>query len=243
MNVGILGLGEIGKAFKEVIAEKYPVYGRDLGYDEIGDKKVDILHVCIPYSDNFVKIVVREIQDLKPRLVIIESTVAVGATRRIANQVKCLIAHSFVRGIHPNLAEGIKTFVKMIGGMDKESAEEADKHFRILGIKSFHFIPPEISEAAKLWDTTYYAWNIIFQKEVWKYCQKNGLDFEIVYDYANRTYNEGYTKLGHPEFIRPVLGQVNGPIGGHCLIPNATILEAKSGNPITKFILNRNKTY
>ena len=59
MNIGILGLGEVGQAIKKLCLKKHRVFARDLKLDEFKDKKIDILHVCIPYSKNFEKIVIR----------------------------------------------------------------------------------------------------------------------------------------------------------------------------------------
>jgi len=72
MKVGILGYGEVGKA----IAKFYnnPKI-KDIDRDD-GLKGVDILHVCIPYSDKFADIVKKEIKNIKPKLTMIHSTVA-----------------------------------------------------------------------------------------------------------------------------------------------------------------------
>ena len=242
-NVGILGLGEVGSSLKNVISKYYPVFGRTRDIDEIGNKKIKILHIAIPYSKNFIKIVVKQIKELKPELTIIESTVAVGTTRKISKQVKCLLAHSPVRGVHPHLEEGIKTFVKMVGGIDRRSAEETSKYYKSLGLKTFHCVGPETTELGKILSTTYYGWCIVFQKEAFRLCQKFGVDPSIAYDLFNLTYNEGYSKLGKRNVIRPILVQMNGPIGGHCIGSNCQILEAQSGNVLTRTIIRRNKTY
>ena len=239
MTIGILGCGEVGGSLKKVVAEKYPVYCRDLGLDEIGDRKIDVLHICIPYSDKFVDVVVETIKELKPGLVLIEATVKVGTTREIAGKVECKIAHSFIRGIHPNLDKGIKTFTKMVGGINVESAEEANDYYQSLGLKTHCCVKPEESEAAKLWSTTYYALCIVLQKEVYKYCQEHDLDFGAVYEKSNFAYNWGYDRLGLPDFVRPVLKQVDGKIGGHCLISNCGIL----GGDVADFILEKNDEY
>ena len=240
MNVGILGCGQVGNSLKKVVAEKYPVYCRDLTFDEIGDKKIDVLHICIPYSDKFVEATVKTIKELKPKLVLIEATVKVGTTRKIAGQVDCKIAHSFIRGLHPNLEAGIKTFMKMVGGIDAGATRAASEYYESLGIRTISCKKSEETEAAKLWSTTYYAFCIVFQKEVYKYCQENGLDFDDVYTAANNFYNWGYEQLGRLDVIRPVLTQVDGKIGGHCLIDNCRIL---GDNPIPEFVLKQNEKY
>src|SRR3989344_5362217 len=93
-KVGIIGYGEIGKAISKFY--KKPLI-KDLNRDD-GLKSVEILHICIPWSDNFVEIVKKEIREIKPKLTIIHSTVSVGATKKIGGRT----VHSPVRGVHPN---------------------------------------------------------------------------------------------------------------------------------------------
>ena len=62
-----------------------------------------------------------------------------------------------------------------------------------------------------------------------KLCDEYNLDFMEVMTKYNNTYNEGYTKLGKPNVVRPVLYPTD-KIGGHCVIPNAKLL------PRTKLI-------
>ena len=230
-KVGILGYGEVGQA----IAKFYdnPRIKDLKKKDDLAG--VEILNVCIPWSSNFVKIVRSEIKRMKPKLAIIHSTVALGTTKKIGGNV----VHSPIRGVHPNLYRGVKTFVKYIGADSKKAGEMAKKHLEGLGIKTKLFYPSATTEALKLWDTTQYGWMIILNKEIKKWCDKKGLDFEAIYKEANKSYNEGYRKLGRPEVIRPCLKHVPGKIGGHCIVPNCKLLDSE----ISKFILNKNNLY
>jgi len=230
-KVGILGYGEVGQA----IAKFYD-------NPKIKDLKrkddltgVEILNVCIPWSNNFVKIVREEIKKIRPKLTIIHSTVALGTTKKIGG----MVAHSPIRGVHPNLYRGVKTFIKYIGADNKKAGEMAKNHLDRLGIKTKLFYPSATTEALKLWDTTQYGWMIILNKEIKKWCDKKGLDFEAVYMEANKSYNEGYRELGRPEVVRPCLRHMPGKIGGHCLIPNCKLLDSE----ISKIILNKNNLY
>lgn len=226
----IIGTGQVGSALFEVLYDKYDVTGIDI--DRFALEEFDVIHVCIPYVDGFVTDVTNyKLQYLAPGgLVIIHSSVAVGTSDRLG------AVHSPIRGVHPNLAEGIRTFTKFFGGA---RAEEAAGIFRDLGITCVHTPDARNTEALKLWDTTYYGWNIVFEKAVHAYCDKHRLDFNIVYTRANRTYNNGYVRLGMPEVLRPVLDHREGPIGGHCVIPNAKILCSE----IADFILEKDADY
>lgn len=230
-KIGILGFGEVGRAIAKFY--KNPKI-KDLDRDDVLEG-VEILHVCIPWSDNFIKIVKGEIKKIKPKLVIVHSTVAPGTIKKLGK----IVVHSPIRGIHPKLFEGIKTFVKYIGADNKKAGNLAKKHLESLGIKTKVFYPSVTTEALKLWDTTQYAWFIILNKEIKKWCSKKRLDFEKVYTDANKTYNEGYLKLGRPEVRRPYLKYMPGKIGGHCVIPNCRLLDTE----FAKFILKKNRSY
>jgi UDP-N-acetyl-D-mannosaminuronate dehydrogenase len=237
-SVGILGFGEVGRAMAKFYKKSRLRQGcggqvriKDLKRDD-GLKGVEVLHICLPWSKNFVKITKKAIKEIKPKLAIIHSTVAVGTTKKI----KGMVVHSPVRGIHPELYKGIRIFVKYIGADNKKAGKMAKKHLESLGIKTKLFIPSATTEALKLWDTTQYTWMILLNKEIKKWCDKKGLDFKAIYEEANKTYNEGYQKLGKPEVVRPYLRYMPGKIGGHCLIPNCYLLDSE----ISKTVLREN---
>lgn len=223
----VIGRGQVGSALIEVLSERYVVKSIDI--NERLKAKFEVVHICIPYNQGFDASVRSYLAKyLAPLgLVIIHSSVAVSTSRSF------YAVHSPIRGVHPNLAEGIRTFTKFFGGW---RAEEAAKIFRKLGIKCVTTRDSADTEALKLWDTTYYGWNIVFEKAVKAYCDEHGLDFNVVYTQANRSYNKGYAELGMGNVQRPVLEHRGGPIGGHCVIPNAKIL----GGEIADFILEWN---
>lgn len=216
-KVGILGFGEVGRAVAEFY--KNPLI-KDIGRDD-GLKGVEILHICLPWSKNFVRIVKKEIEKIKPKLTIIHSTIAPGTVKKIGG----MIVHSPVRGVHPRLYQGIKTFVKYIGADNEKVANLAEKHLKSLGIKTKVFFPSVATEIGKLLDTSYYGLVIAWHGEMKKLCDKYKIDFEKAVTDFNKTYNEGYAKLGKPNVIRPVLYPPKGGIGGHCICENAKILK------------------
>lgn len=228
----VIGTGEVGSALYRVLKEKYEVYKRDLENIDLEGIEFEVMHICFPWSENFVRQVVAYKEEYKPRFTIIHSTVPVGATRACGKNVW----HSPVRGVHPKLERSLKTFVKYIGG---EFEPRLIQYFENCGIKTEFLGDAETTEAMKLWETTQYAWFIILQKEIWRYCQERLLDFEKVYTEANRTYNEGYEKLGMPHVRRPILKHIPGPIGGHCVIPNCRLLNS----PLSRIIENINSSY
>lgn len=227
-KIGILGFGEVGQA----IAKFYGLAGspqakiKDLTRDD-GLEGIEVLHICIPWTKSFIKVVQKEIKEIKPKLVIIHSTVAPGTTKKIISDLPRAyrgVVHSPVRGVHPKLYQGIKTFIKYIGADNKKAGELAKKHLESLGIKTKVFMPSIATEIGKLLDTSYYGVCIAWHGEMKKICDKFGLDFDDTVTDFNQTYNEGYKKLGKTNVARPVLYPPKDGITGHCIIPNGEIL-------------------
>ena len=229
-KIGILGYGEVGQA----IAKFYNNPSiKDLNRND-GLQGVDVLNVCIPYKDDsFVEMVEKEIKRIKPRLTIIHSTVVPGTVKRI----KGMVVHSPVRGVHPNLYQGIKTFVKYIGADNKKAGEMAKKHLESLGIKTKVFMPSATTELGKLFSTSYYGLCIAWHAEMKEICDKAGIDFEKAVTDFNKTYNQGYKKLGRKDVIRPVLYPPKEKIGGHCICENSRILKKNYQSKVIDLIL------
>ncbi len=225
----VVGQGEVGKAIAEVLSDKYEVKIKDIAPVKY-DKEFDVLHICFPYFDSFVQ----EVKTLQRKFLKDGGITIIHATVPVGTSDKCNAVHSPVRGVHPHLAQGIKTFVKYFGGAD---AYDAAKVFSELGIQTKINPDAKNMEAGKLWDTTKYGWNIILEKAIHQWCEQNGIDFSVVYTDFNKTYNEGYEKLGHPEYKKYILQHKEGKIGGHCVINNCHLLDSE----ITKFLLEQDR--
>ena len=221
MKIGILGNGEVGSAIGKFYEN--PLI-KDLNKDEIGEQKLDVLNVCIPYSKKFIDIVFESIKKNKPNLVIVHSTVHPGTTKRIFDKYPKIV-HSPIRGIHPYLFEGVKTFVKFIGADDKKIGIIAKEHMEKIGLIIKLVDNSTSTELGKLLDTTYYGFCIAFHQFADDLCDKYDVDFEVVMTEFNKTYNEGYAKLGKKNVVRPVLFSPKKKIGGHCVVSNAEILK------------------
>jgi len=229
-TTGIIGMGEVGNAILNVFCPHYsyfsydPItgYGGDLQYQDRGSDTihikgngVDVLHICFPYCDSFVNDVGAYKLKFRAKYVVIHSTVPIGTSRL------CKASHSPIRGIHPNLTEGVKTFPKFIGG--SEASDIAD-YFRKAGLRVVLFDKQETTELAKLLDTEYYRVCIEFAKDAKRHCDYNKIPFHEVYTLFNQTYNDGYVQLGHPEYVRPVLQPIMTKIGGHCVKSNQQLM-------------------
>lgn len=210
----IIGAGEVGKAVFEVLDSAYDdVWLRDI--EPSGPTEADVIHVCFGWSVSFIDNVRAYMREYKPSLVIVHSTVAVGTCDHLG------VVHSPVRGQHPKLAEGIRRFVKYFGGLEAQRAADI---FEKAGVDTRVLPRAAETEAGKLWELTQYGIAIAVEKAIHAYCEERCLDFQTVYTEFAETYNEGYAWLEQPEFIRPVLKHVPGPIGGHCVVPGAKLL-------------------
>jgi len=247
-TVLIVGLGEIGQTlftlFNEV-KESFTVYGLDLDKAKMQQLKqnrekipnsVDTLHVCLPCpaQDKFVKTVVGYIEQFKPKLTIINSTVPPGTTMKIAKRCKCLVAHSPARGVHKSAEHMVwemKRWSKYVGGADAAAAEAAKRHFERLGLKVKVLKSCAETELAKLYETTYRAWMIACFQEMHRISRALGVDFNEAVDFLEDTHRV--------RFDRPVM--FPGVIGGHCLIPNTELLLKAYDSEFLRLILESNE--
>jgi len=116
-----------------------------------------------------------------------------------------MVVHSPIRGVHPHLYQGIKTFIKYVGSDNKKAGESAKKHLEGLGIKTKVFMPSITTEIGKLLDTSYYGLVIAWHGEMKKICNKLEVNFEKAVTDFNQTYNQDYTKSGKKNVVRLVL--------------------------------------
>ena len=214
----IIGNGEIGQSLGNVLSEVYDVEYTDI--DTQAEGQFDVINICIPYSKAFVDEVQNYIGVYAPKLCIIHSTVPPGTTDECGD----ICVHSPVHGKHPNLENGIKTFKKYIGGKSIYRVYDAIRYLLKAGIDVKAVQDAKTSEMSKIMCTTYYGWNLVFMKEMVKICEKEGVNFDEVYGW-NEWYNTGYRRMGADHFTRPVLTPTEGPIGGHCVLPNCDLYE------------------
>jgi len=226
-NISIIGYGEIGQSLEKCyLGKKFNVSILDTNkkIDTITEN-IDILNICIPYTNEFITIVSSYIKRYTPELTIIHSTVIPETTRTIIkNTNNNNIIHSPVRGVHPNLYEGLKTFTKCIGGENERAVQLTCNHYDDIELKYEIYENSIATELAKILCTTYYGICIAFHNDIHNLCKKYNVSYDDVATKWNIAYNEGYTKLGMKNVVRPVLyPPKDGKIGGHCVVPNAKL--------------------
>jgi UDP-N-acetyl-D-mannosaminuronate dehydrogenase len=246
-TVLVVGLGEIGRALFELLKEKnsFTVYGLDLdeakiraaGQDESKlPKKIDTMHICLPCKnqDKYVATVANYAKQFKPKLLIINSTVPPGTTKKVQQNCEWLVAHSPVRGVHKSpqhMKWELKRWTKYVGGADPEAAEAARKHFEKMGLKVKTLKSCAETELAKLFETTYRAWMIACFQEFHRISRKFEADFDDVVDFLEDTHRV--------RLDRPIM--FPGYIGGHCLIPNTELLLQSYDSEFLRLILKSNQ--
>ncbi|HWR14177.1 MAG TPA: hypothetical protein VN577_05085 [Terriglobales bacterium] len=212
-NVVVVGLGEVGKPLFQLMAEYHRVIGVDIQPSTEAVGKVDVLHICFPFAiKDFTGECVRYIEKFSPNLTIINSTVSVGTTRTVANRSGCKVVNSPVRGKHARMLQDMKRYEKFIGAVSPHDAQLAADHFQSVGLATRILSSPEASELSKLTETTYLGVLIAWAQEVERYCDQVG----VSYDEVVSIYDE-------IKFYPPVK-YFPGVIGGHCVMPNISIL-------------------
>lgn len=218
MNSLVVGMGELGQAVKKVTVSEY-------SYDPAFDKKlpkvksVDVLHICFPYSENFIADVQHYIYLKQPTHIVIWSTVPIGTCRKIDPR----IVHSPVEGKHPDLAKSICHMTRWIGYNRGEEGRFFEDYFKKWSLRVALVPKTEVTELLKLRSTAKYGVNLVWAEYESQLCEKFGVSYGAIMAF-DEDYNKMYRYLDEDEMQRYVLFPPNGEIGGHCVVPNAKLL-------------------
>lgn len=215
----VIGMGEVGQALKLILSEKYEVHCRDVEEVEI-PQGISVMHVALNYvalgHDKWLEITQGYIEKYRPRLIDICSTVRPGTTRLLGPNA----SHSTTRGLHPHLAEGLRSIPKHIGG---QRAGELASYYSNAGIKCIVHKKPETTEVAHIAHLLDYGIQLISADMRQKLCRETNVDYlEAVTKYTE-THNSGFLSLDMPSKVRMNLTPPNGRVGGHCVIQAAQL--------------------
>jgi UDP-N-acetyl-D-mannosaminuronate dehydrogenase len=229
-KVVIVGLGEVGKPLMQLISEHHKVVGVDITPPAEDPRGADVLHLCFPFQvKDFVGEATRYIELIKPRLTVINSTVEIGTTRKVAQKSGAEVAYSPVRGKHARMLDDLRKYTKFIGATSPSAAEETAAHFQSVSLKTKVLSSPEAAELAKLTETTYFGLMIAWAQEVERYADHVGVGYEEVISF--------YDEIG---FFPPVK-YFPGVIGGHCVMPNIELLKRLNCSEILEAIQSSNQ--
>jgi len=222
----ILGMGEVGDTLFDLLIERgFDCIGIDIdnskckNYSENSTiENPEYLHVCLSGEltefEDIISNWVSKLKDLK--VIIIHSTVKPGTTKNIQEKSKVPVLFSPIRGVHKRFLEDIKKYTKFIASDDKQLAPEIKSDLEKRFQKIDWMSTTKTAELAKiLVDTTYYGWLINYAQITKMICEKEGVDFDEMWKFAN----EIHENLGNRPKMYP------GIIGGHCVIPNLSLVK------------------
>lgn len=225
----ILGYGEVGKAVQEAVSPKAHIYDPKIRSGRCSS--VDVMHVCFPYSEDFVKLVQGYIVRYEPTHIAIWSTVPIGTTKKLPKAI-----HTPVEGKHPKLAKSIKLMTRWVGYNDKPTALFFEEYFKKANLRTKLVKHTNNTEALKLLSTTEYGLNIEYARYKKWVTDKLGMDFELTKQW-NRDYNQLYRELEPiPRFQKFILDPPKGKKGGHCVTPNAQLLYEQYPSELVKIV-------
>lgn len=227
----VIGYGEIGQAVYKCLKDnKQQVYKRDK--QKVNKRNVEVLHICFPYDKRFKKQVKKYIDEYKPFLVMVYSTVPIGT----CDDIGVGIVHSPVEGKHPKLAESIKKSPRWIGGDVLATLNMAISIW--VGITTVRIVEStKATEFLKLRSTAKYGINIVWAAYEGGIAKDIDLAFDVVKEF-DKDYNELYKQLGMPEYQRYILDPPTSSIGGHCIVPNAKLLNEQYPSEMLDMIID-----
>ena len=231
----VLGMGEVGETLFHLLEERnIDSIGIDVDSSKCKNyskndhiKNPEYLHVCLPGElSEFMDITLNWINKIDGlEVVLVHSTVKPGTTKKIQKKSKIPVLFSPVRGVHKRFLDDIKKYTKFISS-DKENIDpkiklDLEKRFEKIDWMS----TTKTAELAKiLVDTTYYGWLINYAQITKMICEKEGIDFDEMWKFAD----EIHENLGNRPKMYP------GIIGGHCVIPNLNLIEYENMEIIKK---------
>jgi len=241
-RVLVLGLGCVGRALYEVIAEcrRFNVYGYDVDVSKTVHrlseipKPIDILHICYPYvrREEFISSAIDYIKMFKPSLVVINSTIAPGTTFEVYKRTNVDVVHVPIRGVHRRMKDHLRFWTLFVGPVNERAGLKAKEYLESLGFRVKVVRSSLETELAKLFETVYRALMITFWQEMHRIARRFGADIGVVAEFIADTHRVlGDRPIYYPDVIK-----------GSCLIPNTILL--KECYPESKFleaILESNK--
>lgn len=230
----VIGSGEIGTAVADTLAKRDEVVSYDLNDGAAPIiKGVDILHICFPFHDeaNFLTAVDGYIKHFTPMHVLIWSSVPIGITKQISGAV-----HTPVEGRHPRLAMSIRTMTRWIGANNQGEGDFFATYFRECYMRT-HVVPSsDYTEFLKLRSTSRYGINLAFAEYEARTAESIGMDYKLLKDF-DTDYNKLYHNLSMRWAQRYILNDPVGKIGGHCVVPNAKLLDKQFPSEMLKMII------
>ena len=224
--------GEIGSAIADIFKANicidlndYVINGKKFENDVLNkidwNKKTSILHVTIPFTDNFINIVSDWMLRLKPMITIIHTTSKPGATREIFKQTNLPTVHCPINGRHPNMKSDIQKYDMFVGAIEETTGQKACEYIEFFGLDTYLCQTPEITELSKIASTDLMRVNIEFYQQMKKKINEMGINWAEYIAFMKNIMEKG-DKLCR---IYQRAGEIDTPLSGkHCISVNKDLL-------------------
>jgi UDP-N-acetyl-D-mannosaminuronate dehydrogenase len=223
----VVGLGEIGGPLLDILRGAHDAAGRDI--EDHPFDGVQVLHLCFPYSSDFVPSASRYVSLYEPGVVVVNSTVVPGTTREIQEKTGVPAVYSPVRGKHARMTDELRRYRKFVAGTSAQAVGLVQDHFAAVGITTRRMSSPEALELAKLLETTYFGVLVAWAQEMDRFAGAVDADYWEAIDFFKEI-----------DFFPPV-GFQPGYIGGHCVMPNLELLEQVRPSPFIDVMRESNR--
>ncbi|HEU5487711.1 MAG TPA: hypothetical protein VFV16_02705, partial [Candidatus Nitrosotalea sp.] len=178
------------------------------------------LHICIPFSDNFIKNVISLYEQFNPEALVIHSTISPGTTSKLQSKLTIPVIYSATRGVHKRMLNDLKRYTKFYAIESDAPKKEwaSSKYVQLMkkaGVKTKQMSSPLTLELAKIVvDTSYYGWLINYAQLSNMIAIQHKVNYDEMWSFAD----EIHKYLGNRPKMFP------GFIGGHCVIPNLDLM-------------------
>ena len=222
MKIGIIGQGFVGTAVREGLKDYHKIDTFDLDKSKSTCRDMvelidtsDIIFVCVPTpmkkdgscDVSIVESVVKDIDDIvncftnkDHKIVVIKSTIPPGTTERLNEECKnisVIFNPEFLT--EANFIEDFKTQDRIIIGGPRPASTKVRQLFYKVFPKA-HIIKTSstIAEMVKYTTNTFLATKVSFANEMFEICERLGIDYDKVTEYA--TYDD---RLGKSHWSVP----------------------------------------
>ena len=234
----VVGLGEIGSPILKLISRATIAVGYDINKKHMNKNKFNkyqnidtyFLHVCIPFTKEFITNVVLLSEKFNPEAIIIHSTVSPYTTKKLQDKLNIPIIYSATRGVHKRMLSDLRRYAKFYSIESNAPRKNwasinFSKLMKKCGVKTKKMSSPLTLELAKIIvDTSYYGWLINYAQLSNMIAIQNKVDYDEMWSFAD----EIHKFLGNRPKMYP------GFIGGHCVIPNLELIDYKTLNLINE---------
>ena len=257
MRIGIVGQGYVGTAIKvgfepHYDLETYDKYDKDKSTCDLTElvETCEVIFVCVPTPMNkdgschtdIVESVAKDIDDrvdlanIPKPTVVIKSTVSPGTTDRLHKKYKgidVIFNPEFLTEM--NFLEDFKNQTRIIlGGTRKGTNKLRQVYSKVFPSATIVKTGSKTAEMVKYFINSFLATKVSFANEMKIVCDKVGIDYDKVVEYA--TYDE---RLGKSHWAVP------GPdgdfgFGGHCLPKDISAIVSEFDSELLKTVLSVN---